>query len=81
MDLESPLLDRHQAAAYLRHSPRTLRRWVRKGLLTPVGSSRKVFFTRAELDRFLQDGVKHRITPKAKLSGWPRRGTVFRHGA
>jgi DNA-binding transcriptional MerR regulator len=38
-------------------SARTIRRFVQRGLLHPVKASRRLIFTKAEIERFLEDST------------------------
>jgi excisionase family DNA binding protein len=43
-----------EAAQKLRHSPRTLRRWIKRGLLKKSGSSRKILLSAKSVDSFVE---------------------------
>lgn len=55
--IESPLLTRKEACAYLRLSVPTLRRLTNAGHIARVKIGHNVFYTREELDRVVREGV------------------------
>lgn len=68
--MTSPLLDYTEAAAYLRVSHATVKKLVARGRITHVKLGTRVFFTRGDLDGFIESS---RVEAEAKAAASARR--------
>lgn len=61
-----PYLDVEEAAELLRVSTKQVYRLAKAGVLPVVGLGRRLVFTRAAIDDFMQGAARHAITPMSR---------------